>query len=75
MNNLIDQIKALINDYYKEQFETYRFKSSEAEENVWFLVENLQDDINNSIHEANYQIECELNDGIKKDYREELYYE
>lgn len=62
MNDLLNEIEKLIADYYEEEFGTYKFKSSEAEENVLFLVDDLKQDVRDLICDANLQIECELND-------------
>lgn len=65
MNELIDNIQELIDEYYETEFETYKFKSYEDKENIFSMVDELKEEVSDLIKNADFQIESEANDCIK----------
>lgn len=64
MGELINDIKDLIDDYFKDELKDYKFKSSEAEDNVLFMINDLKEEVSDLLNDYNFQIECELNESI-----------
>ena len=62
MTDLINELQKLIEEYYETELEGYTFKSEEAENEIWLMVDNLKDLINDIVRDNDFQIECELND-------------
>lgn len=65
MKDLITDIKDLIDEHFENELEGYHFKSSEAEDGILTMIDDLKEEIASILLDGNYQIECELNDCIK----------
>ena len=62
MKDLINELQELIQDYYNEELKTYSFKSSDAEDDILTMIDDLKEEVASVVLDANFQIECELND-------------
>lgn len=65
LNELINDIEKLIEDYYADELKTYKFKSADDEESIWTMVDELKEDISSMLHDGDFQIECELSEATK----------
>ena len=64
MNSLISEILHMIDEHYNDELKSYRFRSADAEEEIWTMIDEFKDELDSLITESNFQIECTLNDNI-----------
>lgn len=57
-------IEKIIKRYYTEELKELRFKSMDAEENVWYMIDNLCEDIGDMISDNDRLIGYEISDSI-----------
>lgn len=57
-------IEKIVKRYYTEELKELRFRSMDAEENVWYMIDNLCEDIGDLISDKDREIEYEISDSI-----------
>lgn len=65
MNEMREEICKIIRFYYREKIRDYKFKCEEDEEDIWFMIDQLQEDVNDLLRDSEFQIDAELGDKAK----------
>ena len=65
MNEMREEISEIINKYYRVKIRDYKFKCEEDEEDIWFMVDELVENVNDLLRDSEFQIDAELGDKAK----------